>query len=161
MSSPMSSLHVRKSCRNTGPGHGSGTQENAAGNAFSISGVLGYVNNMDATLTSPAITLPQGKAVVRFAAKLDVEPFDPVTVEWSAGGSEWKPIGSFSGKNDDNPGWTTYSVLLPSPGGQVKVRFHFTSDAFCSGAPTGTPLLCAESSYDGAHVDDVAVGPAK
>jgi hypothetical protein len=143
------------------PGHGSGTQENAAGNAFAITGLLGYVDNMDATLTSPAITLPKGRAVVRFAAKLDVEAFDPVAVEWSAGGSEWKPIGSFSGKNDDHPGWTTYSVLLPSPGGQVKVRFHFTSDSFCSGAPTGTPLLCAESSYDGVHLDDVAVGPAR
>ncbi len=141
------------------PGHGAGTSEAAGGNAFSVSGLTGYVDNLDATLTSPAITLPKGRAVVRFAARLDVEAYDPVTVEWSSDGSTWKPIGSYSGTNPDNPGWTTYSVLLPSPGGQVQVRFHFTSDAFCSAV--GTPLLCAETSYDGVHVDDVAVGPAR
>ena len=141
------------------PGHGSGTQEDASGNAFAISGLTGYVDNMDATLTSPQVTLPKGRAVVRFAAKLDIEAFDPVTVEWSSDGSTWKPIGSFSGTNDDNPGWTTYNLLLPSPGGQVQVRFHFTSDAFCSSV--GVPALCAKNSFEGVHVDDVAVGPAR
>ena len=141
------------------PGHGNGTAQNDTGNAWSISGLTGYVDNDDATLTSPPITLPKGRAVVRFAAKLDVEPFDPVAVEWSKDGTTWKQIGSFSGTNPDNPGWTTYNVLLPSPGGSVKVRFHFTSDAFCS--YVGTPLLCAKNSFEGVHVDDVAVGPAK
>ena len=117
---------------------------------------------MDATLTSPKIGLPKGRAVVRFSAKLDTEPLDPVVVEWSSNGSTWKAIGSYGGTNEANEngaGWSTYNVLLPSPGGQVQVRFHFTSDAFCSFL--GTPLLCAKNSYEGVHVDDVKVGPAK
>ncbi len=141
------------------PGHGTGTQEAPAGNAFAISGLTGYVDNVDATLTSPAITLPEGDSVVQFAMKLDVESYDPVTVEWSEDGSTWQPLGSYAGENEDQPGWTTYSVLLPSPGGEVQVRFHFTSDAFCS--YVGTPALCAENSYEGVHVDDVKLGPAQ
>jgi hypothetical protein len=141
------------------PGHGSGTAEAASGHAFSISGLTGYVDNMDATLTSPKISLPKGRSVVRFSARMDVEALDPVTVEWSSNGSTWKAIGSYSGTNKANPGWSTYDVLLPSPGGQVQVRFHFTSDAFCSSV--GTPLFCSKNSYEGVHLDDVKVGPAK
>jgi hypothetical protein len=141
------------------PGHGNGTAENDSGHAFAISGPTGYVDNDDATLTSPKISLPKGRSVVRFAARTDIEAFDPVTVEWSSDGTTWRQIGSFSGTNPDNPGWTTYNLLLPSPGGDVQVRFHFTSDAFCSSV--GVPALCAKNSFDGVHVDDVAVGPAQ
>jgi hypothetical protein len=142
------------------PGHGSGTQEAAAGNAWSVSGPTGYLDNMDATLTSPAIALPAGRSVVQFAAKVDTEAFDPTTLEWSSDGSTWRSLTSYAGTNPDNPGWTTYSALLPAPGGDVQVRFHFTSDAFCSGS-VAVPAICADDApYDGVHVDDVKVGPA-
>ena len=87
------------------PGHGSGTSEAATGNAFAISGPTGYVDNMDATLTSPKIGLPKGRAVVRFSAKLDTEPLDPVVVEWSSNGSTWKAIGSYGGTNEAKKAW--------------------------------------------------------
>ena len=114
---------------------------------------------MDATLTSPAIDLPAGRSVVQFSTKLDTEAFDPTALEWSSDGSTWRPLASYAGKNPDNPGWTTYTALLPAPGGNVQVRFHFTSDAFCSGS-VSVPAICADDApYDGVHVDDVKVGP--
>ena len=141
------------------PGHGAGTAEDSNGNAFGING-LAYTESMDATLTSPQIALPAGRSVVQFAMRLDTESYDPVSLEWSSDGSTWQPLSSWSGTNPDTPGWTTYSALLPAPGGNIQVRFHFTSDEFCSGNPLALPAVCsADAPYDGVRVDDVEVGP--
>ena len=37
------------------PGHGTGTAEDASGQAFDVSGPLGYLDNADTSLTSPAL----------------------------------------------------------------------------------------------------------
>jgi hypothetical protein len=138
------------------PGHGSGTGSSATGSAFAISGPLGYLDAMDASLTSPAVTVPKGEAVLQWFMRLDTESYDPLAVEWSSNGTTWKPLATFAGKNDAAPGWSKYAVLLPSPGGALQVRFHFTSDELCSGL--GGPLCASTTGWDGVHVDDVTIG---
>jgi hypothetical protein len=89
--------------------------------------------------------------------RLDTEGgFDQVVAEWSSDGSTWQPLGTFSGQSADLPGWTRYAVPFTAPGGNVQVRFHFTSDQLCSGL--GGPLCSSTSGWDGVHVDDVTVG---
>ncbi|WP_372733860.1 hypothetical protein [Nocardioides sp.] len=143
------------------PGHGSGTAEAAAGSSFGVTGPLGYIDAMDATVTSPSITVPAGASVVQWSMKMDTESYDKVNVEWSKNGSTWQALGSYAGQNAGYPGWTKYSLPLQAPGGGIQVRFHFVSDAFCAGLPTGGPLCEDTNGYDGVRIDDVVVGRAK
>lgn len=140
------------------PGHGSGTAEDANGFAFDVAGPLNYLDNADTTLTSPATAVPAGTGVLRWSMRLDTEGgFDPVTVQVSTDrGASWATLGTYSGKNPDAPGWSSYAVAFPAPGGDVQVRFHFTSDSLCS-APGG-PVCSSTSGWDGVHVDDVTLG---
>ncbi|GAA4111412.1 hypothetical protein GCM10022215_07170 [Nocardioides fonticola] len=142
------------------PGHGSGTKEDAAGQAFALSGPLAYQDSVDATLTSPSVKLPAGRGVLQWSMRVDTEAgLDVVKVEVSDdGGTSWRPIGSYSGTNPDSPGWTRYRALVPA-GGPLQVRFHFTSDSLCSAL--GGPLCAETGGYDGVHVDDVALGVAR
>jgi hypothetical protein len=138
------------------PGHGSGTVENASGQSYGISGPLGYIDNMDATVDSPSVNLAKGKYVLQWHMKLDTESFDPLTVEYTNdGGTTWIPLATLAGRSGDFPGWSKYAVYLPSSGGAVQVRFHFVSDSLC--AALGGPL-CAQPSWDGVHIDDVKIG---
>jgi hypothetical protein len=143
------------------PGHGIGPATNAAGHEFAITGPGGYTDTMDATLTSPPITVPAGGAVVQWYMRLDTESFDPLKVEWSKNGTDWTQLGSYAGQNAGAPGWSKYIVGLQAPGGPIRVRFHFTSDDFCSGLPSGGPLCEDTDGYDGVHLDDVVVGTAR
>ncbi|WP_270887059.1 WD40/YVTN/BNR-like repeat-containing protein [Pedococcus sp. 5OH_020] len=139
------------------PGHGTDAAEAPGGQAFSVSGPTGYLDNLDATLSSPKMAAPAGNAVVQWWMRLDTEAgFDTVAVEWSSDGSTWKTLGTYSGKNPGAPGWSRYAVPFTAPGGDVQVRFRFVSDSLCSGL--GGPVCSSTSGWDGVHVDDVAVG---
>jgi hypothetical protein len=139
------------------PGHGTDTAEAPSGAAYSVSGPVGYLDNMDATITSPTITAPTGPALLQWWMRLDTEGgFDFVTAQWSRDGTTWTTLGSYTGKNAGAPGWERFAVPFDAPGGTVQVRFEFTSDSLCSGA--GGPLCASTSGWDGVHVDDVAVG---
>lgn len=143
------------------PGHGTGTAEDASGQAFDVSGPLGYLDNADTSLTSPAVTVPAGTGVLEWSMRLDTEPgFDAVAVQVSTdGGASWTTAGTFSGQGPDAPGWSSYAVDFRAPGGPVQVRFHFTSDELCSGL--GGPLCSSTTGWDGVHVDDVKLGTAR
>ena len=139
------------------PGHRSGTTSDTSGSAYSVSGPVGYLDNLDATLTSPSVTVPKGTAVVQWSMRLDTEPgLDIVEAQWSPDGTTWTSLGSFSGQNASAPGWSTYTALLASNGGPIRVRFHFTSDSLCSNL--GGPVCSSLTGWDGVHVDDVKVG---
>jgi hypothetical protein len=139
------------------PGHGTDGSAAAAGSAFAVSGPLGYVDNMDATIASPDIAAPAGPTLMQWWMKLDTEGgFDFVNAQWSTDGTTWNTLGSYSGKNAAAPGWTRFAVPFQSPGGNIKVRFQFTSDSLCSGA--GGPACSSTSGWEGARVDDVTVG---
>lgn len=142
------------------PGHGSGTADDPAGQAFDVAGPTGYTDSLDATLTSPEVTLPAGTGVLEWSMRLDTEAgYDAVAVQASTdGGSTWTTLGTYSGKNADAPGWSPYAVGFDSPGGPVQVRFEFTSDQLCSAL--GGPLCSSTSGWDGVHVDDVRLGTA-
>ncbi|MGH3329080.1 MAG: hypothetical protein ACRDPT_15030, partial [Streptomycetales bacterium] len=133
------------------PGTKTGADEPGT-QAFAIE-QLSYVDAMDATVTSPPIATPAGLSVVQFWLKLDTEEgFDFVQVEWSADGATWQPLGSFSGQNAGHPAWQQKTLGFDSPGGDVQVRFRFTSDVFCAGVSCG---------HQGARVDEVVVGTAR
>jgi hypothetical protein len=139
------------------PGHGTDAQQDDAGNAWSVSGPVGYMDNADTTVTSPATTVPGTDAVVEWWMKLDTEGgFDKVTVEWSADGSTWKPIGTYSGQSGTPPAWQKYSIEFHPTAGPVQLQFHFTSDSLCSNL--GGPLCSSSAGWDGVHVDDVRLG---
>jgi hypothetical protein len=139
------------------PGHGTDAQQDDAGNAWSVSGPVGYMDNADTTVTSPATTVPGTDAVVEWWMKLDTEGgFDKVTVEWSADGSTWKPIGTYSGQSGTPPAWQKYSIEFHPTAGPVQLQFHFTSDSLCSNL--GGPLCSSTAGWDGVHVDDVRLG---
>ena len=106
------------------------------------------------------MTVPQGTGVVDWAMRLDTEAgYDPVSVQVSSdGGSTWSTLGTWSGRNADAPGWSTYSVAFPSAGKPVQVRFRFTSDSLCSNL--GGPVCTSTTGWDGVHVDDVRIGTA-
>jgi hypothetical protein len=142
------------------PGHGSGTADAPSGSAFAVAGPTGYLDNVDATLTSPAVSVPAGTGVLQWSMRLDTEAgFDTVAAQVSADdGATWSTLGSWSGRNADAPGWSTYTVGFPSAGHDVQVRFHFTSDSLCSNL--GGPLCSSTSGWDGVHVDDVRIGTA-
>jgi hypothetical protein len=114
-----------------------------------------YADSLNTTLTSPPITTQAGGAVVQFWLKLDTEPaFDYVYVEWSANGSAWQSLGSYSGQDAAYPGWQKTLAGFDSPGGPIQVRFRFASDQLCSWLE---PVFC-NGTYDGALVDEVIVG---
>jgi len=114
-----------------------------------------YADQINATVTSPPIATDAGAAVVQFWLKSDTEPtFDYVYVEWSADGSTWQSLGSYSGQDPAYPAWQKTLVGFTSPGGPVQVRFRFASDQLCSWVET---VFCNDT-YDGALVDEVVVG---
>jgi hypothetical protein len=133
------------------PGTKDGTDDpNTA--SFGIEGPTQYVDEMDASLTSPPIATDAGKAVVEFWLKSDVEEgFDYVNVEWTSDGALWHPVARFTGRNASYPDWSLVTLGFESPGGEVRVRFRFSSDQLCSAADQ----LC---SVTGARVDEVVVG---
>lgn len=121
--------------------------------SFGIEGAM-YVDNMNASLTSPPITTEAGQAVLEFWLKADTEEgFDFLHVEWSADGSHWLPVLRFSGQNDGYPDWSKLTVGFDSPGGDVQVRFRFASDLLCSGVDPACGQL-----WNGLRVDEVVVG---
>ena len=139
------------------PGHGTGGADDGAGNAWSVSGPTGYVDNADTTVTSPVTAVSGTDAVVEWWMKLDTEGgFDKVAVEWSSDGTTWKPIGSYSGQSGTPPVWQKYSIAFHPTAGPVQLRFHFTSDELCSNL--GGPLCSNTAGWDGVHVDDVRLG---
>ena len=141
------------------PGHGSGEGQDESGHAFGVAGPTQYVDNEDTSLVSPAITVPDGRKVLEWSMRLETESgFDTVDVDVSSdAGDSWNTLGTYSGTNPGNPGWSEYRVLLPAASGPVQVRFHLVSDSVCSAA-TGALPLCTAGGYDGVHVDDVRVG---
>jgi hypothetical protein len=139
------------------PGRGADGADDPSGSAYAVSGPLGYLDAMDATLTSPAVSAPAGPTLLEWWMKLDTEGgFDFVNVQWSADGSTWNTLASYSGKNDAAPSWERFALPFESPGGDVQVRFELTSDELCSGL--GGPVCSSPDGWDGVHVDDVAVG---
>lgn len=135
------------------PGAKSGRDDSSTA-SFGIEGPGQYADNMDASLTSPAIATEAGRAVLEFWLKTDVEDgFDLVRAEWSADGTNWKPISQFTGQSTGYPAWQKVTLGFDSPGGDIQVRFRFTSDLLCS----GTNPACGRL-YPGARVDEVVVG---
>ncbi len=129
--------------------------DDAATSSFGLEGPAAYIDNVDATLTSPPIATDAGLAVLQFWLKTNTEPgFDYVTAQWSSDGTAWHTIGSYSGQNDGYPAWSQITLGFDSPGGDIQVRFHFTSDLLCS-ALSGP--ACGED-LTGARVDEVVVG---
>ncbi|TDD15974.1 hypothetical protein E1218_30570 [Kribbella turkmenica] len=135
------------------PGAGTDGTDDPNGTAFAMAGPTQYVDNADATLESPLITAPAGPAVLAFQLKTDTEQgFDTMSAQWSADGTTWEPIATFSGRNTGYPSWQQVTLGFTSPAGQIRVRFQFTSDLACSAL---TPA-CGE--FTGVHVDNVIVG---
>jgi hypothetical protein len=135
------------------PGTKSGSDD-AATASFGIEGPGQYVDGMDASLTSPPIATDAGQAVLELWLKTDIEDgFDFVHAEWSADGSNWLPVARFTGRSEGYPAWTKVTLGFDSPGGNVLVRFRFTSDQLCS----GTTPACG-GLFTGARVDEVVVG---
>jgi hypothetical protein len=137
----------------TAPGTKTGPDDPSSA-SFGIEGPGQYVDNMDSTVASPPIATDAGPVVLEFWLKGDIEDgFDFVRVEWSADGSNWVPISQFTGVSDGYPSWQRFTFGFDSPGGNVQVRFRFTSDLLCS----GTDPACGRL-YPGARVDEVVVG---
>ncbi|MGH2948791.1 MAG: hypothetical protein ACRDPC_21475 [Solirubrobacteraceae bacterium] len=127
-----------------------GAQDDASTQSFGIEG-LQYVDNMNATLTSPPIATDPGRAVLELWRKTDIEDgFDFLHAEWSADGTNWVPISRLTGESD---GWQKETFGFDSPGGDVQVRLRFTSDQLCSGINPACGRL-----YGGLRVDEVVVG---
>jgi hypothetical protein len=135
------------------PGTKTGTDDPSTA-SFGIEGPTQYVDSMNASLTSPPIGTDAGQTVLEFWIKGDIEDgFDFVDVEWSADGANWVPISRFTGQNDGYPSWSKLTLGFDSPGGNVQVRFRFTSDQLCSGVNPACGRLFA-----GARIDEVVVG---
>ncbi len=136
------------------PGTTTGTDDSTT-SAFGLEGPTQYIDSVDASLTSPPIATDAGLAVLQFWLKTDTEAgFDYVSAQWSSDGATWHTIGQYSGRNDDYPNWSLVTLGFDSPGGNVQVRFRFTSDTLCS-ALSGP--ACGET-LTGAEVDEVVVG---
>ena len=135
------------------PGTKTGADDPATA-SFGIEGPGQYIDNLDASLTSPPIATEAGLAVLEFWLKTDLEDgFDFVRAEWSADGVNWISLSQFTGQNTGYPGWEKTTLGFESPGGNVSVRFRFTSDLLCSGTNPACGTL-----YTGARVDEVVVG---
>jgi hypothetical protein len=134
------------------PGTKTGTDDPSSA-SFGIEGAQ-YMDNMNASLTSPPITTTAGLTVLEFWLKADIEDgFDFVRADWSADGTNWIPLSQFTGQNEDYPNWSKVTLGFDSPGGDVWVRFRFTSDLLCSGINPACGTL-----FTGARVDEVVVG---
>jgi hypothetical protein len=119
--------------------------------SFGIDGPTQYVDNMSSSLVSPPVATQAGRTVVQAWLKHNTEAgFDFVRVEWSADGTNWRLLDTYTGQNAGYPGWSRLTLGFDSPGGAVRVRFRFTSDLIIS------PLL--EPTLTGARVDEVVVG---
>jgi len=124
--------------------------------SFGIEGPTQYVDNVNATLTSPPIATDPGPTVLEFWYRSDLEEgFDFVRAEWSADGTTWNTLAGVTGRNPDYPNWNRVTLGFESPGGEVRVRFRFTSDLLCSAVPD--PAFCG-GTWTGARVDEVVVG---
>jgi hypothetical protein len=135
------------------PGTKDGTDDPTTA-SFGIEGPTEYVDNMDASLTSPAIATDAGQTVLEFWIKADIEEgFDFVNVEWSADGANWIPASLFTGQTEAYPNWSKVALGFDSPGGNVQVRFRFESDQLCSGINPACGTL-----FTGARVDEVVIG---
>lgn len=133
------------------PGEAGGRDEPSSA-SFGID-QLSYVDNMDATLTSPPVDVPAAPAVLQFWLKHDTEDsFDFVDAQWSTDGTTWRTLASYSGQNQGYPGWTQHTLGFDAPGGRVQVRFRFRSDALVSGVTGG---------YQGVRADSVIIGAAE
>ena len=136
------------------PGAAADGSDDPAAASYGVEGPTGYVDNMNAALTSPPIATDAGLAVLEFRLKSDIEDgFDFLNVEWSAGDSSWVPMARLTGRSEGYPSWTVATLGFESPGGDVRVRFRFTSDQLCSGLNPACGTL-----YMGARVDQVVVG---
>jgi hypothetical protein len=134
------------------PGMNAG-QDDLFTQSFGIEGPA-YVDNMDATLTSPPISTVAGLTVIEFWTKIDIEEgFDDLRLEWSSDGITWTPFSLLSGQNASYPGWDKVTRGFDSPGGAIRVRFRFTSDQLCSGIDP----VCGRL-FGGLRVDEVVVG---
>ena len=103
------------------------------------------------SLVSPPIATQAGRTVLQAWLKLNVESgFDFVRAEWSGDGTSWRLLDTYTGQNAGYPGWSLITLGFDSPGGDIRVRFRFTSDLIIS------PLL--EPTLTGARVDQVVVG---
>ena len=130
-----------------------GGQDNPFTQSFGIEGPL-YVDNMDASLTSPPIVTAAGPTVLEFWTKMDIEEgFDFLRLEWSNDGTTWRPFSRLTGANASYPAWDKVTLGFDSPGGPVQVRFRFTSDMLCSGVDPACGRL-----FGGLRVDEVVVG---
>ena len=135
------------------PGAAADGSDAAGGSAWTVSGPL-YADSLNTSLTSPPIATQPGAAVLQFMLKLDVEPgFDYLHVDWSADGDNWLPLSDFTAQSTGYPRWQKVTLGFDSPGGNVLIRFNFTSDQLCSGVDP----YCG-STWDGARVDSVIVG---
>jgi hypothetical protein len=95
-----------------------------------------------------------GFAVMEFWMKVDLEDgFDVLWTEWSATGDSWVPLAQHSGRSEGYPGWQKVTLGFESPGGNVQVRFRFTSDQLCSGVNPA----CGQV-WNGVRIDEVVVG---
>jgi len=132
------------------PGTKTGTDDPSTA-SYRIEGRTEYIDNLNASLVSPPIATDSGRAVVEAWIKHDIEAgFDLLRLEWSADGTTWNLIESYSGENAGYPAWRPISVAFDSPGGDVRVRFRFTSDI--------TVSALTNASLTGARVDEVVVG---
>jgi hypothetical protein len=123
--------------------------------SFGVEGPTQYVDNLDSSLVSPPIPTPAGSTVLQLWLKTNTENgFDYVNVAWSSDGTTWHPLGQYTGQNAAYPNWDRVTLGFTSPGGDVRIRFEFTSDLLCSaltGAACGIDVT-------GARVDEVVVG---
>lgn len=143
--------------RSGAPGHAADTADDPNGHGYAVAGATGYIDNMDASLTSAKVPAAAGPALLEWWMKLDTEGgYDTVAAEWSSDGTTWKTLATYSGKNAGAPGWERFAIPFDAPGGDVQVRFQFVSDSLCSGL--GGPVCASTTGWDGVHVDDVAIG---
>jgi hypothetical protein len=139
----------------TSPGEAGGV-DSTTGSSWAIDGPAGYIDSLDATVTSPPITTVAGYAVVEFMLKGQIEEgFDYLSAEWSSnGGLSWLPLTSFTGSSAGYPNWQKVTVGFSAPGGAVQVRFHLVTDQLCSALDS---VLCG-SPATGVRIDSVRVG---
>lgn len=149
VSTPSPGLPPSLWARTEGNGHG--------GSDFSFD-VRPYGEEVETILTSPSLTVPDGRTVLTWANTLDVEggDFDEVHVELSEdGGATWRTLKELGGQNVGFPEYSVEAVPFSTDANEVLVRFRLFSDEICSS--TGTPVCARPDGYDGVRIDDVAI----
>jgi hypothetical protein len=119
-------------------------------------GVIPYVDEASATLTSPKMTLPKlsnkkyrfHTVTISWSLLQNTEDgFDFLTVEWSSDGKLWHAAATgTSGMNADFPQYSKVSATFSAPAGSLYIRFHLSSDQ-----------LISFPAYQGAAVDNVTI----